>query len=136
MHIILCKINIFNSESTMFDDTDLHLCVLTPDPMTEGTNQHTVYHNVSCCKLQLSKLIKVFCISQSYFISRENNLCVISDFICRKWFRKWSVWISRVYCSVVHRNQHEFLMMSPTRHATFNTIAGGQHFVNFERCFW
>ncbi len=30
-------------------------CVLTPDPIVEGINQHTVYHRVSCCKLQLSK---------------------------------------------------------------------------------
>ncbi len=40
----------------------------TPDPIAEGTNQHTVYQSVSGSKLQLSELIKVFCISQSYFI--------------------------------------------------------------------
>ncbi len=65
----------------MFADTDLHLCILTPDPITEGTNQHTVYHNVSCSKLQLRELIKVFCISLSYFIIRENNLHVNGDFV-------------------------------------------------------
>ncbi len=31
----------------MFADTDLHLCILTPDPFAEVTN-HTVYHSVSC----------------------------------------------------------------------------------------
>ncbi len=36
------------------------------------------------------------------FHSKGNNLHVISDFICQTLFQKWSVWISRVYCSIVH----------------------------------
>ncbi len=55
----------------MFADTDFHLCVLTPDPIAEGTNQYTVYHRVSSSKLLLSELIKVFCISRSFFILRK-----------------------------------------------------------------
>ncbi len=61
----------------MFTDTNLYHCVLTPDPIAEGTNQHTVYHSISCSKMQLSELIKVFCISQSYFILRE-TICMLS----------------------------------------------------------
>ncbi len=57
----------------MFADTDLHLCVLAPDPIAEGTNQHTVYHRVSCSKLQLSELIEVFCISRS----KGKTICVL-----------------------------------------------------------
>ncbi len=88
----------------MFVETNLHLCVLTPDPISEGTNQQTVYHSISCCKLQLSKSITVFCIWQTYFIEP----IPIGDFICRKCFWKWPVWILRFYCSIVHRNQHNF----------------------------
>ncbi len=84
-------------------DTDLHFCVLTPDPIAEGTNQHTVYHSVSCCKLQLSVLSKVFLYFTVIFHPKGKQ-SVIGDFICSKLFRKWSVWILQVYC----RNQHDF----------------------------
>ncbi len=79
-----------------------HLCVLTPDPITEGTNQHTVYHSVSGSKLQLSELIKIFCISRSHFILRKTIYVIWATLYVANKFKKWSVWISRVYCSMVH----------------------------------
>ncbi len=30
----------------MFADTDLHLCILTPDPIAEGTNQHSLSQGI------------------------------------------------------------------------------------------
>ncbi len=42
------------------------------------------------------------------------NLYAFSKFICRKWSVKWSV--SQVYCSIVHRYQHDFWWRHQTYH--------------------
>ncbi len=61
---------------------------LTPSPKGQiNTLFVTAYHVVNC-------------ISHSYFIISQNNLHIIGNFICQKWFRKWLVWILWVYCSI------------------------------------
>ncbi len=94
----------------------LHHCVLTLDPMpiAEDRNQHTVYHSVSCSKLQFSELIKFFCISRSYFILKMIQKMISLNF------------------AGLLQHSTQFFMASPARHVTFNTMAGGQHFVNSE----
>ncbi len=103
----------------MFADTDLHLCILTPYLILKGTNQHTVYQSISCSKLQLSKLIKVFCISV-IFNPKGNNLHVIGDFMSKIILKM----ISLNFEGLLQHSTQNF-MMSPTRHATFHTMAEG-----------
>ncbi len=72
----------------MFADTDFHLCVLTPDPLLEGTNQHSL-PQYTMLQIATEQTHHSFLYFMVIFYLKGNNLCVISDFICRKWFRKW-----------------------------------------------
>ncbi len=95
----------------MFTDTNLHLCILTPDPIMDGTNQHAVYHSVSCSKLLLSKLIKVFCISVIFRSKGKQSAC----------YRR--LYMSKMIQKMISLNfkgllQHStWFLMSPARHA-------------------
>ncbi len=97
--------------------------------LSSGDYKNIDIYHVANCNWANSLKFSVF---QSFFIPRENNLYVIGDFIC------WQIIPKMISLNFADLLQYSiwFLMMPPTRHATFNTMAGGRHIVNFERCFW
>ncbi len=89
----------------MFADTDLHLCILSHDPTAEGPNQHTVYHSVSCCKLQLSEFIKI----SVFYCHVSSQGKTISVLLVTLYVENDSESDQFEFCRSTSRNEHDLL---------------------------
>ncbi len=107
-HYLQCKMNIFTLSLP-------YLLILTFTfafwPLTSSWK----YKSTHCLSQHIMLQIAIERAHQSFLyftvifhLKWKQSVCY-RDFICQKWFRKWPVWISLVYCT----NQHNFWWRHP-----------------------